>query len=77
MKINAASASETAWQDVRSKYNQYYETGYGPIDIQFGDSMKNITEESAASYKALLDIADHTKEMTNLGDVLKELLTVK
>lgn len=77
LQINAASAYETAFRDVRSKYNSYYETGYGVVDIQFGESMKNIEQESEASYKALLQIAQNTDEMTNLASILKELLTVK
>lgn len=77
LQINSASAYETAFRDVRAKYNKYYETGYGPVDIQFGDSMKNIEQESAASYNALLQIANNTQEMTNLADILRELLSIK
>ena len=77
LKINAASAYETAFRDVRAKYNSYFESGYGVVDIQFGESMKNIEQESIASYQALVQIAKNTDEMTNLANILKELLTVK
>lgn len=77
LKINAASAYETAFQDVRAKYNSYFESGYGAVDIQFGESMKNIEQESIASYQALVQIANNTQEMTNLASILQELLTVK
>ena len=39
--------------------------------------MKNIEQESQASYQALLKIANNTQEMTNLGSILNELLSVK
>ena len=77
LQINSASATERAYQDVRSKYNSYFESGYGVVDVQFGESMKNIEQESQASYQALLKIANNTQEMTNLGSILKELLSVK
>lgn len=77
MQINAASANELAYQDVRNKYNSYFETGYGVVDIQFGESMKNIEQESQASYNALVKIAKNTEEMTNLASILQELLSVK
>lgn len=77
LKINSAAATEKAYQDVRNKYNSYFESGYGVVDIKFGESMKNIEQESQASYQALLKIANNTQEMTNLGSILKELLSVK
>ena len=77
LQINSAAATEKAYQDVRNKYNSYFESGYGVVDVQFGESMKNIEKESQASYQALLKIANNTQEMTNLGSILKELLSVK
>lgn len=77
LQINSASATERAYQDVRNKYNSYFESGYGVVDVQFGESMKNIEQESQASYQALLKIASNTQEMTNIGSILKELLSVK
>ena len=77
LKINAAAAYETAFMDVRSKYNQYYYDGYGAVDIRFGDQLNGIQRESEASHKALMQIARNTEEMTDIAGVLKELLSVK